>query len=46
MSFTRRSALVLGLGATLLSSSMAMAAMNSAFTQASFEAANNAGKRF
>lgn len=44
MSFTRRSALVLGLGATLLSSSMAMAAMNSAFTQASFEAANNAGK--
>lgn len=44
MSFTRRAALVLGLGATLISSSMAFAAMNSAFTQASFEAANKGGK--
>lgn len=44
MSFTRRAALLLGLGATLVSSSVAFAAMNSAFSQTSFETAKKAGK--
>lgn len=44
MSFTRRATLLLGLGATLISSSVALAAMNSAFSQASFETAKKAGK--
>jgi len=44
MSITRRAALALGLGATLITSSMAFAASKASFTQASFDAANKAGK--
>lgn len=44
MSLTRRAALVLGFGATVLTTSVAFAATHTAFTQTSFDAANAAGK--